>query len=329
MTALPSLRGLQAFEAAARCGSFAAAAEELSISAAAVSQLIRTVEEQMGRKLFLRVNRRAVLTDAGREMLPRLTTAFEEIGSVSRELGGDALRPRLVVSVPPSMAMGWLSTRLARFVASHGAVDIALRGEDDPVSFDHDLIDIRLSYGRSHYRDEVTEEILRDAVYPVCAPGIAHAIGGLESAGTLAGLPLIHTDWGPTGASFPSWRSWFEAAGIVPGRGGQRGLSANSSRAALDLAISGLGVALAQGVFCAEAVEDGRLVRPVGRALELSQPYCLTIPQRSTRREVVTAFKTWLTEECLRSVGSPSLQRSTPDHRLSPGTGAIPTGRQR
>src|SRR5882757_9162523 len=127
MAALPSLRGLQAFEAAARSGSFAAAAEELSISAAAVSQLIRTVEEQMGRKLFHRVNRRVVLTEAGIEMLPRLTMAFQEIGSIAR--GSDAFRPRLVISVPPSMAMGWLSQRLAGFVASHGAVDISLRGD--------------------------------------------------------------------------------------------------------------------------------------------------------------------------------------------------------
>ena len=117
MVALPSLRGLQAFEAAARTGSFAAAAEELSVSAAAVSQLIRTVEEQMGRKLFHRVNRRAVLTEAGVEMLPRLSMAFREIGSVARDVGGGAFRPRLVVSVPPSMAMGWLSERLAGFVA--------------------------------------------------------------------------------------------------------------------------------------------------------------------------------------------------------------------
>ncbi|RVC44730.1 LysR family transcriptional regulator, partial [Mesorhizobium sp. M4B.F.Ca.ET.088.02.2.1] len=112
MATLPSLKGLQAFEAAARAGSFVAAAEELSISAAAVSQLIRTVEEQMGRKLFHRVNRRVVLTEAGVEMLPRLAMAFQEIGSVSREVSGGAFRPRLVVSVPPSMAMGWLSERL-------------------------------------------------------------------------------------------------------------------------------------------------------------------------------------------------------------------------
>ena len=114
MVTSPSLKGLQAFEAAARTGSFAAAAEELSVSAAAVSQLIRTVEEQMGRQLFHRVSRKVVLTEAGVEMLPRLTMAFQEIGSVSRELGGDAFRPRLVVSVPPSMAMGWSTAASTR-----------------------------------------------------------------------------------------------------------------------------------------------------------------------------------------------------------------------
>lgn len=210
------------------------------------------------------------------------------------------------------MAMGWLSCRLAGFVASHGAVDISLRGDDDPVAFDRDLIDLRLTYG-PHYREHPTEDIVRDAVYPVCAPGLAGKTGQHPDA--LSGLPLIHTDWGPSGASFPSWRNWFEAAGIAPGRTAQRGLSANSSRAALDLAISGLGVALTQGVFCAEAVEDGRLVRPVARALELRQPYCLTIPERSARRDVVLAFRGWLIEECRRSVGSPALIAWSADRR--------------
>jgi len=305
MVTSPSLKGLQAFEAAARTGSFAAAAEELSVSAAAVSQLIRTVEEQMGRRLFHRVNRKVVLTEAGVEMLPRLTMAFQEIGRVSRELGGDAFRPRLMVSVPPSMAMGWLSQRLSGFVASHGAADISLRGDDDPVPFDRELIDIRLSYG-PHYREHPTEDIARDAVYPVCAPSLSSTINAGD--GPLAGLPLIHTDWGPTGASFPSWRNWFEAAGVQSGRAAQRGLSANSSRAALDLAISGLGVALAQGVYCAEAVEDGRLIRPAAGAIALRQPYCLTIPERSARRDVVAAFRGWLIKECQRMVGSPALR---------------------
>jgi LysR family glycine cleavage system transcriptional activator len=199
------------------------------------------------------------------------------------------------------MAMGWLSERLAGFIASHGAVDISLRGDDDPVPFDRELIDIRLSFG-PHYREHPTEDIVRDAVYPVCAPGLA------ARSESLAGLPLIHTDWGPTGASFPSWRNWFEAAGIEPGRAVQRGLSANSSRAALDLAISGLGVTLAQGIYCAQALEDGRLARPNALSIGLRQPYCLTVPERSARRDVVAAFRAWLIEECVRTVKSPALQ---------------------
>ncbi|MBZ9674880.1 LysR substrate-binding domain-containing protein [Mesorhizobium sp. ES1-1] len=310
MEALPSLKGLQAFEAAARTGSFATAAEELSVSAAAISQLIRTIEEQTGRKLFHRVNRRVVLTEAGLEMLPRLTLAFQEIGSVSRELGGAAFRPRLVVSVPPSMAMGWLSQRLAGFVASHGAADISLRGEDDPVPFDRELIDIRLSYG-PHYREHPTEEIARDAVYAACAPRLVGAIEANESS--VAELPLIHTDWGPTGAAFPSWRHWFEAAGIEPRGPARRGLSANSSRAALDLAIAGLGATLAQGVYCAEALENGRLVGASPTTISLRQPYCLTIPERSAKRDVVAAFRVWLINECQQAVGSPALRaKSTP-----------------
>jgi DNA-binding transcriptional LysR family regulator len=171
------------------------------------------------------------------------------------------------------------------------------------VPFDRELIDLRLSFG-PHYREHPTEDIVRDAVYPVSAPGLAAMI----KPDSLVRMPLIHTDWGPTGASFPSWRNWFEAAGIEPGRAVQRGLSANSSRAALDLAISGLGVTLAQGIYCAQALEDGRLVRPNALSIGLRQPYCLTVPERSARRDVVAAFRAWLTEECRRSVGSPALR---------------------
>src|SRR6185503_2905927 len=143
MTALPSLRTLQAFEAAARTGSFVSAAEELAISSAAVSQLIATLEDHVGRKLFHRINRRSVLTEAGREVLPRLTIAFEELNGVARDLIGSAHRARLVVSVPPSVAVDWLPQRLSAFIALHGEADIFLRGEEEPIAFERDLIDLR------------------------------------------------------------------------------------------------------------------------------------------------------------------------------------------
>lgn len=307
MIGAPSLRGLQAFEAAARSGSFVAAARELAVSPAAVSQLIRALEDQVGRRLFHRVNRRVVLTEAGAEILPQIATAFRDLRGVSRELVSGERRSSLVVSVPPSLAVDWLPQRLPAFVDAHGPVDISLRGEDDPVPFERETIDIRFSYGRFYEREHETEELATDAVHPVCSPACRMRHGPFGSPDDLLAAPLIHTDWGPSGASFPSWRSWFEAAAITPGRRIQRGMTANSSKSALELAVAGLGVALGQGIFCARAIRAGTLVVAVPRPLALGQPYCLTVPQGSARRAVVTAFRRWLRAECLDLIEPPAL----------------------
>jgi len=117
----PSLKGLQVFEAATRTGSFAAAAKELSVSQAAISQSIRALETQINRKLFHRVNRSVVPTEAALEIYPRLNTVFDELRGISRHLVGSGPRSRLVVSVPPSAVVGWLSKRLYGIGALIGA----------------------------------------------------------------------------------------------------------------------------------------------------------------------------------------------------------------
>jgi LysR family transcriptional regulator, glycine cleavage system transcriptional activator len=302
MDALPSLRALQAFDAAARNGSFAVAARELSVSPAAISQLVRTLEDQVGRKLFHRLNRRVVLTEAGREVLPRLATAFDELRSVSRELSGSDIRPTLVVSVPPSLLMGWLSMRIATFLALHGAVDIALRGEEDPVPFERERIDIRLSYGSAHYREHETLAIASDAVLPLCSPGFLDRHGPFADAGKLLATPLIHTDWGPTAAQYPTWWNWAKAQGLSAGRELRHGLTVNSSRAALEAAASGVGMVLGQGIYAAEPVKESRLVVALNRPLGLSQPYCLTVPSQSARKPVVSWFRDWFVGECTGAV---------------------------
>jgi LysR family glycine cleavage system transcriptional activator len=304
------LRGLQAFDAAARTGSFVAAAEELGVSPAAISQLIRMLEDQLGRPLFHRQNRRIVLTEAGREALPRLSTAFEELRLVSRELRGGETRPSLTVSVPPSMLAGWLPMLIADFIAAHGFVDISMRGEGDPVSFERDGIDLRLSYGRFHYPKQATREIVIDAVYPVCSPLFFADHGPFESAEAILSAPLIHTDWGPIAATYPSWQSWFEARGLSPGRQIRHGLTVNGSRAALDLAENGLGIALGQGIYIAPLMSKGRLVIALHEPYRLTQPYCLTVPEASARKPVVAVFQDWLADQCRHAVEHPELSLS-------------------
>ncbi len=304
---LPSLKGLRAFEAAARTGSFAAAATELSVSPAAIGQLIRSLEEQVGRELFHRVNRGVIPTEAGLEVLPRLSGAFDELKGISRHISGKSSHARLTISAPHSIVSGWLSQQIHEFVASHGPIDISLRGDNDPVDFDQDVIDIRMSYGRFHYRTHDTDEIVTDAIYPVCASSFMERNGPFISAEDLLDTSLIHTDWGPASVSFPSWRNWFDTASVSPGRRTDHGLVANSSIAAINLAVSGLGVALCQGLLVDRLIEDGVLVLAYDLALPQSQPYCLTIPRRSANRPIVSSFRDWLLMICKSTTSSPHL----------------------
>ncbi len=298
MADMPSLKGLRAFESAARTGSFAAAAMELSVSPAAIGQLIRSLEDQVGRKLFHRINRGIIPTEAGLEVLPRLSGAFDELKGIARQISGAGSHARLIFSAPDSVVSGWLSQRIREFVANHEAIDISLRSDSDPVDFERDMIDLRMSYGRFHYRTHDTDEIVADTIFPVCSPLFMDQNGPFATADELLDSPLIHTDWGPASASFPTWRNWFEAASVSPGRRTDHGLVANSSIVAVNLAVSGLGVTLCQGLLAAQLIERGALVHAYHLALAQSQPYCLTVPQRSANRPIVSMFKDWLIQTC-------------------------------
>ena len=258
---------------------------------------MRALEAQAGRRLFRRAGRGVEPTEAGRELLPRLTAAFEELRGVARELSGVGPRPRLTVSAPPSVAAGWLPARLAGFAATHGAYDVSVRGEETPGAFAQTPADLRLSYGRpAPASGDDAEEIVLDAVYPVCSPGFAAEAGLTGDPASLLRGPLIHTDWGPDAVAFPAWRAWFAAERVEIDARVDRGPVANGSLTAVELARYGVGVALAQGMLAAEALQKGQLIRPAAGALPLARPYALACPSRSLRRPVVRALRDWLSE---------------------------------
>ncbi|MHA3915228.1 LysR family transcriptional regulator [Halovulum sp. GXIMD14793] len=76
---LPPLTALRAFDAAARHMSFAAAAEELAVTPAALSLQIKNLEEHLGAALFLRLNRAVTLTEAGRALQPFAAEGFDTL----------------------------------------------------------------------------------------------------------------------------------------------------------------------------------------------------------------------------------------------------------
>src|SRR5437764_3154963 len=80
---LPPLSGLRLFEAAARCGSFKRAAQELNLTPGALSHGIDSLEQWLDVDLFERKARGVILTPAGRQYLPYISEALSMIADAA------------------------------------------------------------------------------------------------------------------------------------------------------------------------------------------------------------------------------------------------------
>lgn len=292
---LPPLNALRAFEAAARSGSYVAAAAELGVSAAAVSQQVKNLEEFLGKQLFRRYNNRIVLTDAGQTIFSGASDALQSISAFTEKVVSGRARSRLVISALPSVAERWMEPKLKLYFKDHPNFRFELRSEEDLADFARYDIDLRLSYGLSLYPDMVTIPLVQDAVVPMCSPGYLERNPAARSEG-MAAVPdddLIHTNWGPTFVSHPTWQAWF--AEIDVKRPDETlGYRVGKSSLALDLARDGFGVALGQREMGADDIEAGRLVLVDERPIPLGHPYCLVYPRTKARKAGLVDLVNWL-----------------------------------
>lgn len=291
MLKLLPLNALKSFEAAARTGSYVAAAAELNVSPAAVSQQVRNLESFFRRKLFTRLNNRVVLTDAGEAVQAGITPALEDIATLTRRVLAATGRGKLVVSVIPSLAECWFMPAFASFAES-SALRIELRVENDPVDFAGNEIDLRIFYASTTYPALQLVPLFRDAVLPLVSPQLAP---GLTMA-SLSDDMLIHTGWGEDFASHPSWDEWFgrylPERRVDPAKGHKVG----SSQLALDFARRGLGVALGQRALAQDLIDKGELVVLDEGSLPLGHDYCAAYPRGKARKQGLVPLI-----DCLRS----------------------------
>lgn len=294
---LPPLNALRAFEAAARSGSYVAAAEELGVSPAAVSQQVKHLEEFLGKELFRRYNNRIVLTDAGQTIYSGATEALQSISAFTEQVVSGRARSRLVISALPSVAERWMEPKLAAYFREKPHFRFELRSEEDMVDFARNEIDIRLAYGLSLYPEMVTVPITQDVVLPMCSPAYLKRNPGARTdfLGCVPDDDLIHTNWGPTFVSHPTWQAWYAQIGIDrPDE--TRGFRIGKSSLALDLARDGFGVALGQRMMAESDVEAGRLIILDERPVPLGHHYCLVYPRSKAKKAGLVDLVDWLAQ---------------------------------
>lgn len=285
---LPYLNGLRAFEAASRCGSFTAAAAELHVTQAAVSQRVQLLEGRLGFALFRRRANRLELTDQGRAFQPGLTEAFDAIAKLVEEAAATRPSSVLTVGVAPAFAMRWLIPRLTCFNRSHPQIEVhvAAGGATLPLRDDWTCTVRRGVGGWPGY---TAEELFPTTLVPVCSPAIG---AGLRHPCDLQGATLIVVSH-----LREQWTWWFEAVGvrapIVPA--GE--VLFESSAMAMQAVLDGVGVAIAQLPYVSDALRAGRLITPFPITGRKYESWYLAYRPMRQKDPTLLIFRDWLHSE--------------------------------
>lgn len=287
------LSALRAFEAAARTGSFRAAAEGLNLTPSAISHAIRGLERSLGVALFVREGRSIRPTDEGEVLMRHVERGFGALqlglGSVSARAGRHLLR----LHCAPSIAAQWLVPRLRRFLDETRGLEVRIAAGTDYTRFQAEEFDADIVYGPpppSYYgpahRGLAMLPLGTEVVAPLCAPALAP---GIRAAGDLLAYTLIESD-----NKRVRWPDWFAANGLAAPE--PRGPRFDRSFLSISAAVDGLGVALESTRLAERELASGRLVRPLQRVCEdvVYTGHWLVVPRAKQYARPVVLFTRWL-----------------------------------
>ena len=304
---LPPLNALRVFEAAARHLSFKEAANELSITQAAVSHQVKSLEEYLGVELFRRAGRGVQLTEAARAALPRLRDGFDALAAAVESIRERAAETDLQITAPPVFAARWLMPRLADFSRREPAIDVKVVASSKMVDagaldsaalvsnldLRSDTSGVEIHLGSGDYPGYRADRLFSVAMTVVANPEL---VKGSDPA-QLAGHVLLHDDAMDLVAHGNAWQKWLEAAGVENVVDGSRGPHFSSNILSLEAASQKLGFALALRPLVDADIGSQRLVAPFQVELKPRSAYYLVCPEVIADRIAVAAFRKWLLEQ--------------------------------
>lgn len=289
---LPPLTALRAFDAAARHMSFAKAADELSVTPAALSFQIKSLEEHLGAPLFHRLNRAVELTESGKALAPGTADGFNMLGTAWRAARRLQDEQTLTVTAGPAFTAKWLAPRLYEFAQTHPEIELRFSASLKIMDFARDAIDVAIRFGKGDDPGVYSMPLALEWVCPVMTPELAKKYPTPQS---LTEAPLIFDD----SINFLSppcdWAAWFHAVNIdfSPSHGPRF----SQADHAVDAALAGVGVVLGRRALVVKDIADGRLVMPFNSAISTGARFRFLCPEGTENRPQVKAFRDWMTAE--------------------------------
>lgn len=282
-----SLRFLKTFHIAARLGSFKAAADELCVTASAVSHQIKALEDELGLNLFERGPRSLALTEAGSHYMKELDALFSRLESVTEQLRTRFNRAIVRLQVPPFFANELLLPQLARFSARHSDVDLQIATDITPEDKHSHAADVSVVVGTGPWQGLSAALLFPQTYVVACSPERLHK-APIRCAHDLNEVPLIVHEH-----RLDLWDRWAALQNIEPLQPKQL-IRFDTMSAIVQAAERGVGVALVSAPLSASRFEAGSLVRLFDTELKNGEDYYLLTRPEDATHAAVQALIGWM-----------------------------------
>lgn len=282
----PSLPALRAFDAAARQGSFRAAAETLSVTPTAISHHIRGLEDQLGVKLFERSGRDVTLTEDGKRLAVATSQAFDTLDDAVDTLRRGS-RNVVRLAAGPIFTARWLMPRISDFWEAHRKIELEVVPSYQPGKLDRTDVDIVIRWERVADMPDEALKLLELSPVAIASREFVERFGPIEAPEDLMRLPLLHqrNHWG--------WLDWFAAMDVraaVP----LRGPVFEDANVILRGAAQGQGVIIGWLPLIDQDLAEGRVVRLFQEKITPTHGYFVEIPNNGRTRSKTRDAIDWL-----------------------------------
>ncbi len=285
---------LRAFDVAARNLNLSAAAQEMSVTHAAVSRQVKQLEQLLGIQLFERLPRGLKLTAHGALLAAGTREAFDRLASALEDIAMPTVRHRITISTFSSLASRWLMPRLQAFATRFPDIDLQIITTSRLVDFAREDVDIGIRFGKGRYPGLHVLPLFQPREIVVCAPVLLAKGPPIASFADLHRHTLLHDE------SHREWARWLEAVG-ARGVNARRGIICGDRNAMLQAALAGQGLALASAVFAQTELDAGRLVKVFPDAVVMDYAIYAVCLLRRLNDPDVSAVLEWLKLESLAS----------------------------
>ncbi|QGU87142.1 LysR substrate-binding domain-containing protein [Erwinia sorbitola] len=287
---IPGSRSLLAFDAAAKHGSFARAAQELSLTEGAISRQIARLESMLNCKLFDRTGSRVKLNPVGARYAQKIRETLERLERDTQSIMGMPEGSKsLDIAALPTFTSRWLIPRLRGFYAQHPDITVNIAARTEPFILTDSGFDAIVHFDHPAWAGMHTQFLFQETLLPVCHPML---LKDNDNIAQLNELPRIHRRQNPD-----VWHRYAKEIGIELDNPAH-GVRYDLHEMAIAAAFSGQGVAMVPRMYVESELRSGELVAPWPESGLLSKKFCLVKPPETGSNEAALhAFERWLLAE--------------------------------